>query len=71
METIIREGDTITKTTVETIDLVPLRAELVDIEKQLIELEKEPDEIVVANEGKFLEIQTLIEKRDKLNNLLE
>jgi hypothetical protein len=63
--------DTITKTTTETIDLKPLKGELIEIDSRLESLAKQPDEILTANDTKFSEIRRLEQRKEEINNLLK
>jgi len=71
METITRTKDYLTRTTKEVIDLRPLKAELIEIEKQLVELDKEPDEIMLPNDFKLQELQRLEIRKHEISNLLK
>ena len=62
--------DKVIKTTTETIHLYPLKKELEEIEEELEKLEKEPDEILMPNDGKFLEIDRLNERKEEINKTL-
>jgi hypothetical protein len=70
METITRTKGTITKVTTEMIYLQPLKDELIEIEKQLVDLEKEPDEVLVPNDEKFLRISQFKDRIFDINKIL-
>ena len=65
--------DTITKITSheEVFDVKKLNTELEEIEVQIKELEKEPDEITAPNDEKFMSIDMLNNRKNKIKELLK
>ena len=70
---ITKTKDTITKTTTTVIeyDIKLLTEELLDIKSEMAEIEKEPDNLKVLNEEKFLKIDSIKSRIDEIENILK